>query len=92
MNSLPLPVPSLAAVTVPPCISTSFFTSVSPMPSPPLRAVERPVGLDEEVEDAGQHLRRDADAVVFDRDDDVPVLPGGERDVSAVPRCISRRS
>ena len=34
-NSLPLPSPSLCAVTVPPCISTSERTSVSPTPSPP---------------------------------------------------------
>ena len=36
VNVLPLPSPSLSAVTVPPCISTSPFTSASPMPSPPV--------------------------------------------------------
>ena len=35
VNSAPLPSPSLAALTVPPCSSTSCFTSVSPIPSPP---------------------------------------------------------
>ena len=35
MNSLPLPGPSLRASMVPPCISTSRFTSDRPMPSPP---------------------------------------------------------
>ena len=35
MNSLPLPTPSLFASTLPPCISTRFRTSVSPIPSPP---------------------------------------------------------
>ena len=35
MNSLPRPAPSLVAETVPPCSSTSFRTTVSPMPRPP---------------------------------------------------------
>ncbi len=35
MNSLPRPGPALAAATVPPCSSTSRFTSVSPRPRPP---------------------------------------------------------
>ena len=35
MNSAPRPSPSLRASTRPPCISTSRFTSVSPMPRPP---------------------------------------------------------
>ncbi|KYF89499.1 hypothetical protein BE20_20305 [Sorangium cellulosum] len=35
VNSLPRPSPSLAAATEPLCISTSRFTSVSPMPRPP---------------------------------------------------------
>ena len=34
MNSLPRPLPSLAAVTVPPCIFTSRRTSARPMPRP----------------------------------------------------------
>ena len=34
-NSLPCPSPALCASTDPPCISTSRFTSVKPMPSPP---------------------------------------------------------
>ena len=39
VNSLPCPGPALCAVIVPPCSSTSPFTSDSPMPSPPsLRA------------------------------------------------------
>ena len=37
---------------------------------PPVRAIDRPIDLDEEVEDARQHLGGDTDAVVFDRDDD----------------------
>ncbi len=47
VNSLPLPGPSLLAATLPPCISTSFFTTVSPMPSPPSEPRERAVPLDE---------------------------------------------
>jgi hypothetical protein len=35
MNSLPRPTPSLLAITLPPCNSTSVRTSVRPMPSPP---------------------------------------------------------
>src|SRR5262249_43571139 len=35
VNSLPWPRPGLLAVIVPPCISTSRLTSVSPIPSPP---------------------------------------------------------
>ena len=35
MNSAPVPGPPLRASTVPPCISTSRFTSVRPMPKPP---------------------------------------------------------
>ena len=42
MNSLPLPGPSLIAVTLPPCISASERAMVRPMPSPPSeRARER---------------------------------------------------
>ena len=42
MNSLPFPGPSLFAAMLPSCISTSFLTIVSPMPSPPSdRAEER---------------------------------------------------
>ena len=73
-NSLPLPGPSLVAATLPPCISTSFLTSVSPMPSPPPTAVERAVALGEELEDLGQHLGRDARSRVPDADDDLVPL------------------
>ena len=54
MNSLPVPGPSLAAATLPPCSSTSALTSVRPIPSPPASAAMRAVGLGEEFEDAGQ--------------------------------------
>ena len=35
VNSLPRPGPSLSAVIVPPCSSTSFLTIVRPTPKPP---------------------------------------------------------
>ena len=38
-NSLPCSSPALLGLTVPPCISTRFFTSVRPMPSPPCERV-----------------------------------------------------
>ena len=60
VKSLPLPGPSLAAVTLPPCSSTSARTRVSPIPRPALRAGQRPVPLGEELEDVGEHLGRDA--------------------------------
>jgi hypothetical protein len=42
VNSLPFSGPLLVAVAVPPCISTSPLTTVSPIPRPPsLRASER---------------------------------------------------
>ena len=42
VNSLPSPGPALVAETSPPCISTSFLTTVRPIPSPPSeRARER---------------------------------------------------
>ena len=57
-NSLPWPGPSLRASTLPPCISTSRLTSVRPIPSPPCDRSSAPVDLDEQLEDAGQHVRR----------------------------------
>ena len=84
MNSLPLPGPSLAAVTLPPCISTSFRTSVRPMPRPPSeRAIERsPWAKRSKI--AGEHLGRDADAVVPDLDDDLrPLASRREPDPAA---------
>ena len=38
---------------------------------PPLRSVERAIDLDEQVEDAGDHLGADADPVVADAEDDL---------------------
>ena len=43
------------ASTVPPCISTSRFTSVRPMPSPPCARRQGAVDLREHVEDVRQH-------------------------------------
>ena len=66
MNSLPAsrPCGGLWASMVPPCSSTSRWASESPMPSPPVRAGQRAVGLREQVEDARQEFRVDAHAVV----------------------------
>ena len=58
----PVPGPSLWAATLPPCISTSVLTRLSPIPSPPWARLERSLGLDEHLEDPGQHLGLDADA------------------------------
>ena len=50
-------------------------------PQPPLAAVERAVGLGEQVEDAREQLRGDPDAGVADPDERlVPLAPGLERD------------
>ena len=66
VNSLPLPSPSLVAVTLPPCISASVRTRVRPIPSPPSeRASERSPWVNSS-NISGQHLGRDADAGVAD--------------------------
>ena len=65
---LPLPRPSLAASTVPPCSSTRCFTSVRPMPRPPCERSSDWSRLREQVEHVRQQLRRDAGAVVPHRD------------------------
>ena len=74
VNVLPRPGPSLEAVTLPPCISTSFWTMVSPMPSPPPTG-PAPVPLGEQVEDAREQLGPDADARVGHPDDGVARVP-----------------
>jgi hypothetical protein len=58
---------------------------------PALRAVERPFALGEEVEGRGEHLGRDAHAVVLDRDAQLgAVAPAGEDDASAARRELGR--
>ena len=71
----PSPSPALFASIVPPCISTSRFTSVKPMPSPPCARLQRPVDLREHVEDARELVGRDADAGVLHRHHDLAPLP-----------------
>src|SRR6185436_20359602 len=44
-------------------------------PDAALRAVQRTLALDEQVEDAGQHDRVDADAGVLDAEHDLAALP-----------------
>ncbi len=70
VNTLPRPGPSLRASMVPPCSSTRRRASVRPMPRPPCAAVAMPWELREHVEDARQHVRRDADAGVLHAQDD----------------------
>ena len=50
-SSVPLPSPSLLAVTTPPCISTRRRTSVEPDAQPPCARSERLSTCDEQVED-----------------------------------------
>ena len=66
MNSLPLP--SLARRRDGPAVHLDeLLDQGEPDAEPPLGAGERAVHLGEEVEDLGQHLRRDADPGVPDR-------------------------
>ena len=60
VNVAPLPLPSLWASIVPPCISTRALLMASPSPSPPNCRVMRALRLLEGVEDARQRLRLDA--------------------------------
>ena len=78
-NSLPLPSPSLWASTVPPCISTRFFTSVRPMPSPPCDRVAAWSTCTNRSKTAGQHVGGDPDAGVPH-----PQAPPRRRPVPAV--------
>ena len=92
MNLLPLPGPSLWASMLPPCISTSRFTSVRPMPSPPCDRADDALDLREHLEDAAAACRRDADAGVPDRHHHVAPLPlGGQPDAAPRLACTWRR-
>ena len=84
MNSLPLSGPSLRASTLPPCISASFWTMVSPMPSPPSdRASERSPWA-KSLNISGSFSGGMPDPVVPDADDDLLALPlRGEPDPAA---------
>src|ERR1044072_5491628 len=78
-KTAPWPSPSLFAVTVPPCASTRWRTMARASPRPPCARA-----LAEAVEDEGEELRRDADAVVLHLDDETRVLrPCTQRDVAA---------
>ena len=61
MRSLPCPKVLETATAKPPCISQGVAPKPVQYPTC-LRAVERPRRLGEQVEDAGQHIGRDADA------------------------------
>ena len=85
--------PSLVAVTFPPCISTRSFTSESPMPSPPReRWVEDSTCVNISNKPR-EHVGGDSFAGIPDPDDEVPSLGlRGERDAAAFLACISPRS
>jgi hypothetical protein len=83
--------PALSTRTLPPCISTSFFTSARPMPSPPCVPLEAAVDLREHVEHARQHVLRNAESRILDRDDRVTrVARRAEDDPAAVGRVLGR--
>ena len=84
MNSLPWPGPSLWASMVPPCSSTSRWTRVRPMPSPPCdRSSDRSTCVNRS-KMRGSMLGGDADAGVPHPHDGLAAFPlGGEPDVAA---------
>ena len=71
MKVLPLPGPSLAAVTVPPCISTRPLTSASPIPSPPVDRSMLRSTCENMSKMWGSGVRGDADPGVADGDGDL---------------------
>ena len=57
-----------------------------------LRAIQTPIDLGEQLEDAGQHLGRDADAGIAHRDDDATARrPSPSPRLRRPARCTSRR-
>jgi hypothetical protein len=56
----------LSTVTLPPCSSTSDFTSARPSPRPPCERSALRLGLREQVEHMAAQFGRHADAVVAD--------------------------
>ena len=68
VNSLPRSLPALSAVTLPSCSSTIFRTSARPIPRPPCGVLAAGILLHEKLEHARQCLRRNADAVVANRE------------------------
>ena len=84
-NSLPLPGPSLWAVTVPPCISTSLRTSVSPMPSPPCERSRRRSACTNRSKMSGSMSGGNADAgVPHPQHQLAALLPGRQQDGAPV--------
>ena len=78
--------PSLWTSTRPLCSSTSERSSVSPIPRPPSERASDLIALDEEIEDAWQHLGLDAVAVVGDPDHRLSVQASHfQPDVAAAP-------
>ncbi len=73
-NSLPWPGPSLCASTDPPCSRANWRHHGQADAESPLGPVDRPVGLDEQVEDVREQLGGDAVAGVGHPDDDLARL------------------
>ena len=90
LNSLPFPRPSLRASTVPPCNSTSRFTSVRPIPKPPWDRSIEPIDLREHVEDAIEHLGGDADPGIGDGYDGLGILSFGRQHDAAAAGHVLR--
>ena len=91
-NSLPRPRPSLWASTAPSVHLDEGADQGQAEAEPSLRAVERAVGLGEQLEDAGEHRGVDPDAVVADAEDDLVSLDlGREPNTAPVLRCTWRR-
>ena len=73
VNSLPHPRPPLSARMVPWCISTRFFTRVSPIPKPPPARVNE-LSTCIHLEHAAEHLGGNADSIVLHSNQHVAAL------------------
>ena len=78
-NSLPRPAPSLAAVSVPPCSSTSIRASVRPIPSPPSECASVRSPWVKRSKTRRESLGRDADAGVADPENGLAARPSLRR-------------
>ena len=92
MTSVPCPTPSLWAVTLPAVQFHQVLDQRQADAQAALRAVERLVGLREQVEDVRQESRGDARALVLHRDLQLAVGVGGAQDDAAYsgPRTSTR--
>ena len=91
VNSVPCPRPSLCASTRAAVQLDQVLDQRQADAQAALRAVERLVGLREQVEDVRQQRRRDADAVVLHRDHDLAFARRALSQMRPPGRCIWRR-